>query len=109
MKAMVLLRWSARNAWWAIVSVTPELSSKAVLMVGNQNGPTVSKGSTIPAGEPVAPGTALGHTALKSGQSSWLSRLPRAGMECERAHHKAVKKAPKNITSEKMNQLMAQR
>jgi hypothetical protein len=31
------------------------------------------------------------------------------GTECERAHHKAEKKAPKNITSEKMNQLMLQR
>ena len=31
------------------------------------------------------------------------------GTEWARAHHKAEKKAPKNITSEKMNQLMLQR
>src|SRR3989344_3975391 len=92
-----------------MVSVTPEVSSKAVLMVGSQKGPTVWKGSTMPAGEPVTPAARLGQTALKSGHSSALSRLPRAGTECERAHHRAVKNAPKNITSEKMNQLMLQR
>ena len=92
-----------------MVRVTPEVSSSAVLMVGNQNGPMVWKGSTMPAGEAVAPAATLGQTALKSGQSSALSRLPRAGTEWVRAHHSAVKKAPKNITSEKMNQLMLQR
>jgi hypothetical protein len=46
---------------------------------------------------------------LKSGHNKAFSRLPSAGTECTRAHHKAVKKAPKNITSEKMNQLMLQR
>ena len=51
----------------------------------------------------------MGHTALKSGHSSALSRPPSAGTECARIHHSAVKKAPKNITSEKMNQLMLQR
>ena len=35
--------------------------------------------------------------------------LPNAGTEWIRAHHSAVKNAPKNITSEKMNQLMLQR
>ena len=35
--------------------------------------------------------------------------LPSAGTECTRAHHRAEKKAPKNITSEKMNQVMLQR
>src|SRR6218665_191784 len=109
MKPIVLARWLARSAWWAMVSVTPELSSSAVLIVGSQNGPTVWKGSTMPAGEAVAPAAMLGQTALKSGQSMALSRLPRAGTECARAHHSAVKKAPKNITSEKMNQLMLQR
>ena len=91
-----------------MVSVTPEVSSSAVLMVGSQNGAIVSKGSTMPAGEAVAPGE-LGQTALKSGHSSALSRPPSAGTECARIHHSAVKKAPKNITSEKMNQLMLQR
>ena len=109
MKAMVLPRWFSRNAWWAIVSVTPDVSSSAVLIVGSQKGPTVWKGSTMPAGEAVAPAATLGHTALKSGQSREFSRLPNAGTECSRAHHRAVKNAPKNITSEKMNQLMLQR
>ena len=89
--------------------VTPEDSSSAVLMVGNQKGPTVWKGSTMSAGDAVAPAATLGQTALKSGQSNAFSRSPSAGTECTRAHHRAVKKAPKNMTSEKMNQLMAQR
>ena len=92
-----------------MVKVTPDVNSKAVLMVGNQKGPMVWKGSTKPAGEVVAPATTLGHAALKSGQSSAFSKLPSAGIECDRAHHNAVKKAPKNMTSEKMNQVMLQR
>ena len=80
-----------------------------MLMVGSQNGVIVVKGSTIPAGEAVAPATELGHAALKSGHSRAFSRLPSSGTECDRAHHNAVKNAPKNITSEKMNQLMLQR
>ena len=63
----------------------------------------------MPAGEAVTPAAILGQTALKSGQSKALSRLPNMGTEWARAHHKAEKKAPKNITSEKMNQLMLQR
>src|SRR3546814_20784782 len=58
---MVLPRWFSRSAWWAMVSVTPDDSSSAVLMVGSQNGPTVGKCSTTPAGQKV------GHT-------SWTSR-----------------------------------
>ncbi len=54
--------------WCAIVSVTPEVSSSAVLMVGIGHGPMVAKGSTMPTGDAVAPGASLGHTALKSGQ-----------------------------------------
>jgi hypothetical protein len=92
-----------------LVKVTPEVNNKAVLIVGKGQGPMVLNGSTMPAGDAVAPATALGQTALKSGHSSEFSRLPKAGTECERAHHSAVKKAPKNITSEKMNQLMLQR
>jgi hypothetical protein len=38
-----------------MVKVTPEVSSKAVLMVGNQKGVMVWKGSMMPAGEAVAP------------------------------------------------------
>src|SRR3990167_2493250 len=92
-----------------MVSVTPEVSSKAVLMVGSQKGPTVWKGSTMPAGEPVTPAARLGQTALKSGHSSALSRLPSAVTACERPPHRAVQNAPKNLASEKMNQLMLQR
>ncbi len=69
----------------------------------------VWKGSTVPAGEAVAPAATLGHTALKSGQSRAFSRLPRLGTAWARAHHSAPKKAAKNITSLKMNQLMLQR
>ena len=78
-------------------------------MVGSQNGVMVVKGSTISAGDAVAPAARLGHTALKSGQSSAFSRFPSSGREWARAHHRALKNAPKNITSEKMNQLMLQR
>ena len=92
-----------------MVKVTPEVNNKAVLMVGNQNGVMVWKGSTMPAGDAVAPAAKVGQTALKSGHKSAFSKLPNAGNECERAHHKAEKKAPKNITSEKMNQVMLQR
>src|SRR6186713_3105619 len=109
MKAIVLPRWLARSAWCAIVSVMPEVSSSAVLMVGSQNGPIVPKGSIVPAGEAVAPATELGQAALKSGHSSALSMLPRLGTECTRVQYSAPKKAPKNITSLKMNQLMLQR
>ena len=64
----------------------------------------------VTAGEAVAPGAwLLGQTASKPGHRIEFSKLPSAGTECTRAHHKAVKKAPKNITSEKMNQLMLQR
>ena len=61
------------------------------------------------AGDAVAPGATLGQAALKLGHSSSLARLPNSGTECARPHHRAVKKAPKNITSEKMNQVMLQR
>jgi hypothetical protein len=37
-QAMVAPRLPARSAWWAMVSVTPEVSSSAVLIVGSQNG-----------------------------------------------------------------------
>ena len=92
-----------------MVKVTPEVKSKAVLIVGSQKGPMVVKGSTMSAGEPVTPAAMLGHTALKPGHSKALSKLAASGIECARPHHRAVKKAPKNMTSEKMNQLMLQR
>ena len=90
-------------------SVTPDVNNSAVLIVGSQNGPMVVKGSTIPAGDAVAPTARLGQTALNSGHKRALSKLPNAGTECALAHHNAVKNAPKNITSEKMNQVMLQR
>ena len=93
-----------------MVSVTPEVSSSAVLIVGSGHGPMVAKGSTVPAGDAVDAGQpALGQTALKSGHSIWWSRLPSIGTACTRAQYSAPKKAAKNITSEKMNQLMLQR
>ena len=49
-----------------MVSVTPEDSSKAVLMVGSQNGVITWNGSMMPAGDAVAPGETDGHTALKT-------------------------------------------
>jgi hypothetical protein len=32
----VCARWPARSAWWEMVSVTPEVSSSAVLMSGSE-------------------------------------------------------------------------
>jgi hypothetical protein len=96
---IVLLRWLAISAWCAMVSVTPEVSSSAVLMVGSGHGPMVWKGSTVPAGDAVMPPPALGQMALKSGHSSWWSRLPSIGTACTRAQYSAPKKAAKNITS----------
>ena len=55
-------------------------------------------------------GPAEGQCALKPGQrSAFDSMLARSGTEYCRTHQSAPKKAPKNITSEKMNQLMPQR
>src|SRR4051812_33720807 len=109
MKKIVGPRFPSRSRWCAIVIVTPEDSSSAVLMVGSQNGVIVWNGSMMFAGDAVAPAASEGHTALKSGHSTALSTPPSAGTECARIHHSAEKKAPKNITSEKMNQLMLQR
>src|SRR5436190_22431107 len=109
MKKIVGPRLPSRSRWCAMVIVTPEDSSSAVLIVGSQNGVIVWKGSMMLPGDAVAPGWIDGHTALNSGHSSALSSPPSAGTECDRIHHSAVKNAPKNITSEKMNQLMLQR
>ena len=109
MNWIVLARWFCSKAWCAMVNVTPEDSNNAVLMVGSQNGVMVWNGSMMPAGEAVAPAITVGHTALKPGHNKAFSVLPNIGTECTRAHHNAEKKAPKNMTSEKMNQLMLQR
>ncbi|MNN76722.1 hypothetical protein D3C81_1931290 [compost metagenome] len=50
----VMPRWPARSAWCEMVRVTPDSSSKAVLMVGIQNGVMVVNSCTVPAG-PVLP------------------------------------------------------
>src|SRR4051812_30006634 len=109
MKKIVGPRFPSRSRWCAIVIVTPEDSSSAVLIVGSQNGVIVWNGSMMLAGDAVAPACSEGHTALKSGHSTALSIPPSAGTEWARIHHSAEKNAPKNITSEKMNQLMLQR
>ena len=62
-----------------MVMVTPEVSSKAVLMVGNHSGPMVWKGSMVPAGEAVMPAATLGQTASKSGQRTLCNSLPSMG------------------------------
>lgn len=72
-------RLPSRSAWWAQVSVTPEVSRSAVLIVGIGHGPIVVNGATVPAGP------AFGQIALKSGHSSLLFRSPSHGMEMVRA------------------------
>src|ERR1043165_1637429 len=109
MKKIARERWAAISAWWAMVSVAPGVSSGALLIVGIGHGPMVVKGSTVPAGEAVAPACTLGQTALKSGHRMAFCRLPSVGTLYSRDQNSAPKKAPKNITSEKMNQLMLQR
>lgn len=76
---MTCARLPSRSAWCAQVSVTPEVSSSAVLMVGIGHGPIVVNGGTVPAGP------AFGHSALKSGHSSLLFRSPSHGMAMVRA------------------------
>jgi len=53
MKTIARARWLAMSAWCAIVTVTPEVSRIAVLIVGIGHGPMVVKGSIVLAGEPV--------------------------------------------------------
>ena len=66
-------------AWCEMVSVTPEVSSSKVLMVGIGNGPMVVKFSTVPAG-PILP-----HCPVKSGQITLWSRSASHGMVMLRA------------------------
>ena len=56
------------------------------------------------------PGPAEGQWGVKPGHiRALLSMVARSGTEYWRTHQRAPKNAPKNITSEKMNQLMPQR
>ncbi len=73
------LRLLASSAWCAQVSVRPDISSKAVLIVGIGHGPMVWKLSTTPAGP------RFGHTAAKSGHRILLFRSPSQGMAMLRA------------------------
>src|SRR5690606_34409682 len=99
-----LPRCAARSAWCEMVSVSPDVSSRAVLMVGSQKGPTVLNSDTTPAGPK------FGQVPLKFGHNRvWWSRLANMGVVMVRAYHNAPKKAPKNMISEKMNQAMLQR
>src|SRR3954463_10906831 len=102
-------RWLAISAWGATVSVTPEVSRMAVLIVGIGHGPMVRNGAMVSAGEPVTPAWVLGQMAWKSGHRIWWSRLPSMGIAISRAQNSAPKNDAKNITSEKMNQLILQR
>ncbi len=91
------------SAQCAIVTVTPEESNSSVLIAGIPHAPMGEKLSA-------KPGPAEGQWLVKPGQSWALcSMLARSGTDITRAQKSAPKKAPKNITSEKMNQLMPQR
>src|SRR5881392_2842758 len=89
MKTIARVRWLAISAWWAIVSLTPELNSSVVFIVGIGHGPIVVNGSTVFAGDAVKPACTLGQTALKSGHSTAFSRLPRLGTACTRSQNSA--------------------
>jgi hypothetical protein len=105
---MQVPRRSASSAWWAIVMVRPEVSSSAVFSVGIGQGPMVSKGPPCPRASRGA-----GHLAGPDGLEVRPQQLVVQAAQCRddmaRAQNRAPKKAAKNITSEKMNQLMLQR
>src|SRR5260363_206085 len=100
---MAARRWPSRSAWCATVSVAPELSNSAVLIVGIGHGPIASNGGVNSAGP------AFGQSALNSGQSSLWSKSASMGATTARAQNNAPNSALKNMTSEKMNPLMLQR
>src|SRR2546423_4229221 len=86
-----------------MVTVTPDESSSRVLIAGMPQAPI---------GENVSmkPGPAEGQWGVKPGHiSAFDSMVARSGTEYCRTHQSAPKNAPKNITSEKMNQLIPQR
>src|SRR5258705_1956040 len=63
-QAIALRRWFSRSAWCDTVSVAPDDSSSAVLIVGTGHGVIERKCETSSAGP------LFGHTAEKSGQIS---------------------------------------
>src|SRR5262245_1796795 len=86
-----------------MVTVTPEVSSSAVLIAGKPQAPMVENFSSNA-------GPADGQWLVKPGHRCvWWSRLARSGTEITRAQNSAPKKPAKNITSEKMKKLMPQR
>src|SRR6185436_9834867 len=91
------------SAQCAMVTVTPEESSSSVLIAGMPQAP-------IGVNFSANPGPAEGQWLVKPGQRySLCSRVERSGTDMTRAQKSAPKKPAKNITSEKMNQLMPQR
>src|SRR5690606_42160634 len=63
-------RLSDFSAWWAMVMVTPELSSSRVLTSGRPQAGIDWKAPPIPAGP------LLGQPAVKPGHRYWLVRAP---------------------------------
>src|SRR6185436_8415596 len=91
------------SAQCAMVTVTPEESSSSVLIAGMPQAP-------IGVNFSAKPGPAEGQWLVKPGQRySLCSRVDKSGTDMTRAQKSAPKKPAKNITSEKMNQLMPQR
>ncbi len=91
------------SAQCAIVTVTPEESSSKVLIAGMPNAAIGVKGSA-------KVGPAEGQCEVNPGHmSAFDSMVERSGTEICRIQNSAPKNAAKNITSEKMNQLIPQR
>ena len=95
--------------------VTPEDKRRAVLSAGNPQVSTSLKfvENMVPFC-PTSPGVLIkGQVALKPSQSSGVNTLlsepPNHGTLSVLAYNKAPKNAAKNITSEKINQLMPHR
>jgi hypothetical protein len=78
-QAIALLRRLCRNAWWATVSVKPDVTKRIVLIVGTGHAWILENGSIVPAGP------AFGQIALKSGHSTRWSKSPNSGSEMLRA------------------------
>src|SRR5712671_3383709 len=87
----------------AKVMVTPEERSSTVFSAGRPHAPIGENCSANP-------GPAEGQCPVNPGQSSaWCSRSPSSGTDIRRSQNSVPKKQAKNITSEKMNQLIPQR